>query len=42
MGYSEYLIIIVKLFLWENIFGGSTCPKGSREALETNALFPFS
>lgn len=41
MGYLEYLIIIIKLFLWENVFCGSTCLKGSKEALETNVLFLF-
>lgn len=40
MGYSVYLTTIIKLFLWENVFCGSKCPKGSTEALEINVLFP--
>lgn len=38
MDHSEYLITIIKLFLWENIFSGSTCPRGSAEVLETKVL----
>ena len=33
MDHSEYLITTIKLFLWENIFSGSTCPRGSTEVL---------
>lgn len=33
MDHSEYLITIIKLFLWENLFSGSTCPRGSTEVL---------
>lgn len=33
MDHSEYLITIIQLFLWENIFSGSTCPRGSTEVL---------
>lgn len=38
MDHLEYLIIIIKLFLWENIFSGSTSPSGSIEVLETKVL----